>query len=550
MAGPQRGASEEATTSWIASPRAARAVRVLVFVVPVVAAWVAVRVLAQFFFQPLGWIGLGVWAIQALIVGAAAAAVVDRFTRRALPLATLLGMTLTFPDQAPSRFSVAMRTGTVRQMKKRLEELEANGLSDDTQKAAEQAIELVSLLGRHERLTRGHTERVRAYADMIAGEMGLPDHDRQMLAWGVLLHDIGKLSVPPEILNKNGRPTDEEWAILQTHPAEGARILEPLTPWLGDWALAASEHHERWDGNGYPNKLSGREISLAGRITAVADAYDVITSRRSYKAPMSIESARQELVRCSKTQFDPAVVRAMLGASIEDKRRVGRLLAWLPEVPGLAAISQAAALIPPAVVATALATTGAVAASPARPDTALAFASSEPVVQTTDDQQAAPSDDSVGTSSTTDTTTSTTGSPQSPSTTSSTTSSTTAPPITVPATTVPDITVPNITVPGISLPGVSLPGISVPGVSLPGVSVPGVSLPGVTLPGDVSGLLGSTGDLTSDLTGGMLSGPPPPQGTATTTTAPVITLPDLGLPGLGFRTVAPPSSTTTTSSGG
>ncbi len=345
MAGPQRGATEDQTKSWIASPRAARTVRVLVFVIPVVAAWMAVRLVAEFFVQPPGWIGLGVWALQAVTVGAVSATLVDRISRRALPLATLMGMTLTFPDQAPSRFSIAMRTGTVRQMRKRLDELAATGLSDDTQEAAEQAIELVSLLGRHERLTRGHTERVRAYADVIAGEMHLPEHDRQMLAWGVLLHDIGKLSVPPEILNKNGRPTDEEWAILQTHPAEGARILEPLTGWLGDWALAASEHHERWDGGGYPKGLSGREISLAGRITAVADAYDVITSRRSYKEPMTAEAARQELVDGAGTQFDPAVVRAMLEVGLQRPRRVSPF-GWLFELPNVARLVDSAVAAP------------------------------------------------------------------------------------------------------------------------------------------------------------------------------------------------------------
>ncbi len=506
-------------------PRAARAVRVLVFLVPVLGAWLAVRVLAQFFFQPLGWIGLVVWALQALFAGAIAATVVDRFTRRALPLATLMGMTLTFPDHAPSRFSVAMRTGTVRQMKKRLEELAENGLSDDVQEAAEQAIELVTLLGRHERLTRGHTERVRAYADVIAAEMRLPEHDRQMLSWGVLLHDIGKLSVPPEILNKNGRPTEEEWAILQTHPAEGARILVPLAGWLGDWALAASEHHERWDGNGYPYGLSGRDISLAGRITAVADAYDVITSRRSYKAPMSIESARQELVRCAKTQFDPAVVRAMLGASIEEKTRVGRLLGWIPEIPGLAAASNAIALIPPAVVATALATTGAVAASPARPDQALAFAGPATVVtseqppgptSTSPDPADAPSDGSPSTN----------GSTPLPSTNGSTTvPSTTIPSTTIPSTstTIPSITVPSTTIPGIIIPGITLPGVSlpvVPDVLVPTGELTDGLLPDVTVP---------TGELTDDLLTGSST-----VVTVPAVTVPPVTVPDLGLPGFGF----------------
>ena len=543
MAGPQQGASENSKNSWIASPRAARAVRVLVFLLPVIGAWVAVRMLAQFYFQPLGWIGIVVWALQALLTGAIAATAVDRFTRRALPLATLLGMTLTFPDQAPSRFSVAIRTGTVRQMKKRLEELAEHGLADDVQKASEQAIELVTLLGRHERLTRGHTERVRAYADVIAGEMSLAVHDRQMLSWGVLLHDIGKLSVPPEILNKNGRPTEEEWAILQTHPAEGARILAPLAGWLGDWALAASEHHERWDGNGYPKGLSGRGISLAGRITAVADAYDVITSRRSYKAPMSIESARQELVRCSKTQFDPAVVRAMLGASIDERTRVGRLLGWIPEIPGLATVSNAIALIPPAVVATALATTGAVAASPARPVQELALVEPEPPVSTNEQSPTTTSTSTVPdlADAPMDGSTSTNGSTTLPPTTLPliTPPSTTLPSTTLPPTTLPGVSIPGISIPGVSLPGVSLPGVSLPGVSLPGVSLPGVSIPGVSLPGvSVPDVTVPAGELTDGLLGGA-------ETEVTVPTLPPVTVLDLGLGGFGFRSVTPSSSTTT-----
>ncbi len=114
-----------------------------------------------------------------------------------------------------------------------------------------------------------------------------------------MLHDLGKLNVPSEILNKPGSPDETEWAILQTHPTAAAELLEPLRPWLGDWINAAAEHHERWDGAGYPLGLAGTEISLAGRITAVADAFDVITSRRSYKESMSAETARQELIRCA-----------------------------------------------------------------------------------------------------------------------------------------------------------------------------------------------------------------------------------------------------------
>ena len=219
-----------------------------------------------------------------------------------------------------------------------------NGQQDDeranlgggaVQESAEQALALVAALGRHERLTRGHAERVRARAELIGIEMGLADDELQKLRWGVLLHDIGKLSVPAEILNKESKLTNEEWAIMREHPAEGGRILEPLHEWLGEWALAAEQHHERWDGDGYPSGLRGTDISLAGRITAVADAYDVITTKRSYKEGMSAEAARRELVRCAGEQFDPVVVRAALRVGMREPHRSG-LAAWLLELPTVA----------------------------------------------------------------------------------------------------------------------------------------------------------------------------------------------------------------------
>lgn len=356
-------------------------VRALVFLAPLVTGWVSVRVLSASFLRPDGWVGLVCWGLQAVAVASITAMVVDRLAQRALPLATLMGMSMTFPDQAPSRFSVAMRAGTVRKLQTRLESLERHGLGDDPQQAAERAIELVTVLGRHDRLTRGHTERVRAYADLIAVELGLDEHDRQMLAWGVTLHDIGKLTVPPEILNKDGRPTDEEWAVLSAHPAEGARLLEPLADWLGHWVKAAGEHHERWDGNGYPKGLTGTQISLAGRITAVADAYDVITSHRSYKTPLSTGAARKELVDCAGTQFDPAIVRALLKASLRPPRGVAGVVSWLPELPGLVTVTQSIGAAPAAVATIAVAATAPlVGLAPAEPPPGLADVSNPPVV--------------------------------------------------------------------------------------------------------------------------------------------------------------------------
>lgn len=309
-------------------------IRVLVVLIPFVAAWTAVFVLSDRFFRPEGLLGLVPWLCQALIVSLVVSLGAERVTRRALPLATLLNMTLVFPDQAPSRFGTALKASTVGRLKERANVIGAHGLGSDNSAAATRAVELISLLSEHDRMTRGHTERVRAYSDLIAEEMGVPQADRDRLAWGAMLHDIGKLTVPPEILNKGGRPSDEEWQVLQGHPGASAELLKPLEGWLGEWGLAAAQHHERWDGTGYPARIGGTDISLAGRITAVADAYDVITSRRSYKQPMSPEAAKEELIRCAGTQFDPDVVRAFLSVSL-GRRWVTGPLAWLLELPGV-----------------------------------------------------------------------------------------------------------------------------------------------------------------------------------------------------------------------
>ncbi len=372
MSGPTQRAPGYESKTWTASPALAWSVRVAIVVLPVLVAWLCVRVLSGVFFRPSGKIGLVLWILQAIVVGSTISLLVERVTRRFVPLAALLNMSLVFPDESPSKYSLALKSGTLRKQQERLKQINEQGLSDSETEAAAEAIQLVTILGQHDRLTRGHTERVRAYSDLIAQEMGLSSQDRDMLAWGSMLHDVGKVTVPTEILNKKGKPTPEEWKVLQGHPAAGRELLSPLANWLGPWLLAAAEHHERWDGSGYPNGLTGVEISVAGRITAVADAYDVMTSKRSYKAPMPVGEAREELVRSSGTQFDPNVVRALLNVSVGKKVRLGPL-AWLAELPGVA---NGAAAIPSAVATTGLVAgsvaVGALAVSPV-PET-LAFA--------------------------------------------------------------------------------------------------------------------------------------------------------------------------------
>lgn len=335
VAGPTRGAKEPTETRWVAHPLAARAIRLTVALTPLAVSLVVTWMARPYIPHPPGIIGAIVFLAPLAVLGVATAMATERLARRLLPLANLMDLSLVFPDRAPSRYSTALRSNTSRQLERQVNDVRANRLSTDETQAATQILALLEALRRHEPLTRGHTERVRAYSYLIAEEMGLSQHDLDKLNWAVLLHDVGKLAVPAELLNKKGRPTAEEWETIQSHPAVGARMVEPLAGWLGDWRYAAGQHHERWDGQGYPSGLAGNGISLAGRIVAVADAYDVITSVRSYKAGMSHEAARAELVACSGSQFDPVVVRAMVNVSIGTVRSVPGRLGWITHIPAI-----------------------------------------------------------------------------------------------------------------------------------------------------------------------------------------------------------------------
>ncbi len=289
---------------------------------------------------------LGVVVFRWVAIAAASSGVllvVERVARRLLPIAALLNLALAFPDRAPSRLRIAMRACSTKQLQRRVEEAKLGRHDESVGEAAGRVIELVVALNVHDRITRGHSERVRAYSQIIASEMALSDADRDRVRWAGLLHDIGKLFIPASILNKKGALTPEEFEIVKAHPEHGRVIIEDLIPWLGTAGNAVWEHHERWDGGGYPAGLSGFDISLAARIVSVADAYDVMTSDRSYKEPISARAARAELARCAGSQFDPAVVRSFLNVSMGRTRLAAGPLSWVAQ----------SALFPTTILATA-----------------------------------------------------------------------------------------------------------------------------------------------------------------------------------------------------
>jgi len=159
--------------------------------------------------------------------------------------------------------------------------------------------------------TEGHSKRVTAYTIALARAMGISPVDIKIIARGAFLHDIGKMAIPDEILRKPGKLTREEEQIMQDHCTRGYHILRKI-PFLSEAAAIVYTHQEHFDGNGYPSRLRGNEIPIGARIFAVADAMDAITSDRPYRKAKSFDEARQEILRCSGTQFDPNVVEVFL----------------------------------------------------------------------------------------------------------------------------------------------------------------------------------------------------------------------------------------------
>jgi HD-GYP domain-containing protein (c-di-GMP phosphodiesterase class II) len=159
--------------------------------------------------------------------------------------------------------------------------------------------------------TGQHTRGVVILAGMVADEIGVDEQTRRETEFGALLHDVGKIAIPKEIINKPGPLDDSEWAVMKTHTIEGQRLLERVGGILGRVGVVVRASHERWDGNGYPDGLAGDAIPLASRIVSCCDAYNAMTTDRSYRAAMAVGEAIAELKANAGTQFDPLVVETV-----------------------------------------------------------------------------------------------------------------------------------------------------------------------------------------------------------------------------------------------
>ena len=159
--------------------------------------------------------------------------------------------------------------------------------------------------------TRGHSDRVSEYSVLIGKHLGLSEEALKILRIGGLFHDIGKIGVPDSILLKDSKLTDDEYSEIKNHPTIGAHILSTATIFK-DLIPIVKHHHERYDGHGYPSQLHGTDIPYYARITAIADSFDAMTSRRSYRNSMSIDEVIEEFERCKGSQFDPELTDVFL----------------------------------------------------------------------------------------------------------------------------------------------------------------------------------------------------------------------------------------------
>ena len=219
---------------------------------------------------------------------------------------TMVFMVIVFFIYALITLNENMESAKQREIETHLEaRLQEKAMFEQTAEALANAIDA------KDRYTRGHSARVAMYSRMIAEKAGFTEEECEQVYYAALLHDVGKIGIHEDIINKVGKLTDEEFNEIKMHPVYGNQILSGIkqSPYL---CIGAHYHHERYDGKGYPVGLAGEDIPVYARIISVADAYDAMTSMRSYREPMPPEKVREELTRGMGTQFDPAYAKIML----------------------------------------------------------------------------------------------------------------------------------------------------------------------------------------------------------------------------------------------
>ena len=169
--------------------------------------------------------------------------------------------------------------------------------------------------------TRGHSDRVSEYSVLIGTKLGLPEEQLKILRIGGLFHDIGKIGIPDSILQKNAKLTDDEYSEIKNHPSIGAHILGAASIFK-DIIPIVKHHHERYDGKGYPSGLAGGNIPYLARITAVADTFDAMTSKRSYRDALDLQYVKDEFERCKGTQFDPQIAEVFINILNNDFEKI------------------------------------------------------------------------------------------------------------------------------------------------------------------------------------------------------------------------------------
>ena len=173
----------------------------------------------------------------------------------------------------------------------------------------------------YHRGTAQHSERVGAIARAIGAGLGVSDTEIEVFHWAGLLHDIGKLAVPDEVLSKRGPLTADEWVVVRRHPVVGSELLRTISPGFDPVAGAVRAHHERWDGSGYPDGIAGLDIPLAGRVVAIADVYDALTHPRSYRPnAFPTDAAIEHLTTGAGVLYDPDAVEAFCAYLAQAKR--------------------------------------------------------------------------------------------------------------------------------------------------------------------------------------------------------------------------------------